>query len=437
MEFLQSAQIDERFTDLSVAKKIEIINIGTYIYHNGLKWVYQDKSKEELEQMKKNFEVELISQSSDIEEANRTNVMQKKLFDETLITTKEVCIQNIKSANVEVQKYNDVIIDEKEHYIQRQIVEIKNLNQRINKLEEENSLALSLSGKLDSLLGKGSSIDNSAKGDFGENIVANQIYKWFPTSYVEDRSSETASGDLRWKTPSQGMNKFDCLIEVKNVQTVRPSEIEKFERDIIFNIKKGCCNCALFVSMKTETIPNKGKFFFEMIENIPVLYVSNVLADMESLKFVFDFLICVQPILDCELGCVQENEDKNIIIVNIQKMYQRIISMVQNISTMKINIDSIGSLIQNEQRGAQDLMNCINNLRNELDWLKVINVNAGQTSVKEDILSFMGNFYSKENKLPTMSDLKSRFNPSIFRDELALKKLRTEATSRFISTSKS
>jgi hypothetical protein len=104
---------------------------------------------------------------------------------------------------------------------------------------------------------------------------------------------------------------------------------------------------------------------------------------------------------------------------------------------MKINIDSIGSLIQNEQRGAQDLMNCINNLRNELDWLKVINVNAGQTSVKEDILSFMGNFYSKENKLPTMSDLKSRFNPSIFRDELALKKLRTEATSRFISTSKS
>jgi hypothetical protein len=51
--------------------------------------------------------------------------------------------------------------------------------------------------------------------------------------------------------------------------------IEYNYRDMILNTKDKSCNCGLFVSLKTETIPNKGKFKLEFLNNFPIIYVSN------------------------------------------------------------------------------------------------------------------------------------------------------------------
>ena len=70
---------------------------------------------------------------------------------------------------------------------------------------------------------------------------------------------------------------------------VRPTEIQKFERDMLINTKDKSCNCGLFVSLKTETIPNKGKFKLEFLNNFPIIYVSNMNYYLSQKVFLLNF----------------------------------------------------------------------------------------------------------------------------------------------------
>ena len=240
----------KRFKHLSPKDKGVVIEIGEHIYFNGMQTYNDELNKNEKELINKRID--------DIKDVSKTNIQQ--------------CSDVLKDQYA-------YIINSKEEIISAKESEISFLRERMQKLEKENFQALSLNGKLDSLLGKGNSIHNAMKGDFGESVVSNQILKWFPVSEIEDTSGDTAKGDLLWKLNDE---EFRALVEVKNVQTVRPSEVQKFERDMLINSKNNICNCGLFVSLKTESIPNKGKFKLEFINNVPVIYVSNILDDSNT-----------------------------------------------------------------------------------------------------------------------------------------------------------
>ena len=230
---MKDYKFSDRFNNLSLEEQQKVIEIGEYVYFNGLKLYHSDELDKEI--YANNKRLEEIRQQHENQLSSHTNIVKEQY---------------------------QCIIESKEELVHSKLNEIEDLKERIKKLEEENCQALSLSGKLDSLMGKGNTVDNAMKGDFGESIVANQIQHWYQTSEIEDKSAETAKGDLHWKMNGD----FCALVEVKNVQFVRPSEIQKFERDISLNIKDSSCNCAIFISIKTETIPGKGKFKLEFFE---------------------------------------------------------------------------------------------------------------------------------------------------------------------------
>jgi hypothetical protein len=115
--------------------------------------------------------------------------------------------------------------------------------------------------------------DNSAKGTFGENKIEYYLSQNFSGCQIEDTSSTTASGDFLFKYES-----LKLMVESKNVQYLKNSEIDKFYRDIDLQVSKNAINSALFISFHDTNLPQGYRnFFFEMRSGIPVIFISNVL----------------------------------------------------------------------------------------------------------------------------------------------------------------
>ena len=322
------------------------------------------------------------------------------------------------------------MIDVKDEVIVSKSDEIINMKNRISILEQENCQALSLSGKLDSLMGKGNTVDNAMKGDFGESIVANQIQHWYQASEIEDKSADTAKGDLLWKLND---GEFRALVEVKNVQMVRPTEVQKFERDMLINTKDKSCNCGIFISLKTETIPNKGKFKLEFLNNFPVIYVSNILDDLETLRFALDALCSIQNKYKHVYEDNNDSEDdlniEEIMIEFVQKQFNKLELMKGNINQMKVSVEILSNCITNEENIIRDLYNNIIVLKSDHDIFKKIEseykINSKE-ELKESILKDMRLFKKDNGRMPQMSDLSHKYKSNIFRDDLAFKKLKKE-----------
>ena len=369
IELPENYIVSSRFHNLTLNEKAEVLNIGEHIYFNGFS-LYK----------------------------NEENSKEKTIFNNRLEEIRISSDKQIKHHTESVVNQYQQIIDSKEDTIVSKNSEIHDMKNRINILEQENCQALSLSGKLDSLMGKGNTVDNAMKGDFGESIVANQIQHWYQASEIEDKSSDTAKGDLLWKL-NEG--EFRALVEVKNVQMVRPTEIQKFERDMVLNTKDKSCNCGLFVSLKTETIPNKGKFKLEFINNIPIIYVSNILEDLETLRFALDALCTIQN--KYKYNEIHESDDdcciQDIMVEFVQKQFNKLETMKQNISQMKTSIDTLNNCIENEENIIRDLSNNIISLKAEHDIFKKIEseykINS-KIELKESILREM-RLFKKEN----------------------------------------
>ena len=398
---MNELQLSERFLNLENNEKEKIIEIGEYIYFNGLKCFYNNKHDKEL------------------------YATQKRIDDIKESTSKQIEVHT----NF-VRDQSNAIIDTKDNLIESKQLEINELKTRVKKLEEENCTALSLSSKLDSLMGKGNTVDNIMKGDFGENIVQNQIQHWYQTSEIDDVSSGVAKGDLLWKLNQYNLK---CLVEVKNVKAVRPTELQKFERDMVININDGTCNCGLFVSLKTETIPNKGSFKLEFINDCPIIYVSDVLDNLIILRFALDCILNIQNKMsyyNSKVKCDTMNENfEEHVILFIQNTYNKFCKFNSNIIQMKSSIDVLTQCVSNDEKLLKDIMESITELRNKNDIFKQLefeNKNTTKMDLKENILKDMREFFVLHNKVPQISDLTHKYKQSIFRDELAFKKLKDE-----------
>ena len=318
--------LSQQFLNLPDLEKLKIIQIGEYVYFNGLKMYNSYENEKELYAAEQKIE-----------------------------TIKQLSETQIKSHTESVKEQYSYIIQTKDDVLISKQCEIDELKTRMTKLEEENCQALTVSNKLDSLLGKGNSVDNAMKGDFGESVISNQIQHWYPASQIDDKSGDTARGDLLW---SLNDGEFRCLVEVKNVQMVRPTEVQKFERDMLVNTKDGSCNCGIFISIKTENIPNKGKFKLEFINNCPVIYVSNILEDLNTLRFALDSLCSIQNKMKLNFNETQSDDDnmeefQELMIDFIQKLYNKLNNMSINISQMKNSVESLSSCINYEEKNAK------------------------------------------------------------------------------------
>lgn len=114
---------------------------------------------------------------------------------------------------------------------------------------------------------------NFVKGMTGESLLMNFFKEQYPKMMVQHTGKTAHEGDVQLVDVAQ-----DTLIvvESKYKQSIDKNDVDKFCRDVSNVAQKDVstvCVGGLFVSLLTRNIPGKGDAYFEMIGNVPVMYV--------------------------------------------------------------------------------------------------------------------------------------------------------------------
>lgn len=403
----------QEFLDADEETKEKIVEIGTYIFFHGKSALIEkslrereDIHSETIKRLKLDHDQNLLDIQQKYENIYQTNEANMKILSEhslnLIVSEKDRQIDFLKEClETEKLSHQQNIDDIHNNYK----IQIEQYSIRNQELEKENTKAIDISEKLDNLIGKKSSIDNAAKGDFGETVVNNQILYNFPKSIITDTSGQTAKGDLLWCLDN---NQFRALVEVKNVQYVRLSDVQKFERDIQVNVKDKTCNCALFVSLKTEIIQSKGGFHFEFFNGIPTLYVANVFCDPQILKVALNILYNIQKSICVHLETSELNEaEQNNIENYLSSLYTSLVERQKLVNSSKTSAESLlQNLITQQTFINSDVENLISFSKN-LTWCNLELKKSDQVDLSELMCTKMKQFFSEHNRWPTCAELVS------------------------------
>uniref|UniRef100_A0A6C0I200 Uncharacterized protein n=1 Tax=viral metagenome TaxID=1070528 RepID=A0A6C0I200_9ZZZZ len=224
--------------------------------------------------------------------------------------------------------------------------------------------------------------NNTAKGDYGEDFVQNYLIDKFSGSLIIDTHKETAKGDILFE-----FNKLKMLIEIKNVQTVKPTEIEKFYRDI--EMQKDSINSALFISLNdTNIMQGKKNIHFEIKYNIPIFMITNAFNQPENIRLsiiIIEYLIKHQFIFD-QMGDVSIPDNSS----QLQLLITAINEIYDYVQMQKNTLDCDNTLIQKLQENLKKRENqiinidiIINNIFKQYPQLHISNKKESEKSENE------------------------------------------------------
>jgi hypothetical protein len=200
--------------------------------------------------------------------------------------------------------------------------------------------------------------NNTEKGEYGEEFVQNYLIDKFSGSMIADTHKETASGDILFH-----FNNLKTLIEVKNVQQVKPTEVEKFYRDI--QQKKDEINSALFISLNdTNLIKGQKIIHFEIKYGVPIFMISNAFNKPENIRLaiiIIQYLINHNFILDTtksENTQSKDIENKQI----LQLLITAINEVFEYVHLQRTNLSNDLLLLQKMQDSFKKRDSQINNI---------------------------------------------------------------------------
>jgi hypothetical protein len=192
---------------------------------------------------------------------------------------------------------------------------------------------------------------NASKGEVGENITEQYITQHFSTFSLIDTSKSSAKGDFLLHNHT-----FKLLIENKNVQHIKSCDIDKFYRDVSVNAGNGSINAALFISLQ-DTFLTQGKknFLFELKHGVPIIFIGNVLNNIDLIKFSINILLYLvengitkhtdDPHNDLSIDLTSlinsllSHYDKNLkLIANNKKLIE---SLLDNIKAQSLSLDDL------------------------------------------------------------------------------------------------
>ena len=197
---------------------------------------------------------------------------------------------------------------------------------------------------------------NSEKGDYGEDFVQNYLIDKFSGATIIDTHKETATGDIIFH-----FNNLKTLIEVKNVQQVKPIEIEKFYRDI--QVKKDDINSALFISLNDTNLVKGQKYIhFEIKHNIPIFMISNAFNNPENIRLA---IVIIQYLISHNFIFDNKKKSKEDIVESkqqLQLLITAINEIFEYIQLQKNNLTNDFALIQKMQESFKKRDSQINNI---------------------------------------------------------------------------
>ncbi len=188
--------------------------------------------------------------------------------------------------------------------------------------------------------------DGSAKkGEIGEEMIYNWTLELFNAAEITDQSKFTAKCDLRVK-----INNKLFLMEVKNKVTITKADIDKFIRDISENSSE--VHGGLFISINSPSIPNKGDFYLEYINDIPVIYLH---VDCKAtLKVAIKTLLFLNNKTDSDVLTMLVNNVHN----RISSMSINAASLERNLTDSRTSLDSLKREIKLSLESLNDLFEC-------------------------------------------------------------------------------
>ena len=197
-----------------------------------------------------------------------------------------------------------------------------------NKETEPNYQILSEIQKIQNVLGI-----SANKGNISENMIIENICKYFPDAEIISTGQENGKGDIHIKIKEVGI-----MLEVKNYKLNVPSkEVEKFHRDLMNNEYES----AILISCNSGINGCKNKFNYELIGNKFAVYISNGGNDGISITwailFILSSLKLIRKITD------ENNNDINLITTFVEsklKILQNSIEDIHNINGKIIKMKS-------------------------------------------------------------------------------------------------
>lgn len=191
-------------------------------------------------------------------------------------------------------------------------------------------------------------------GDFGENFVEEYIQKHFITSHsfpkLENVSSIKGYGDLHFID-----NRLKLLIEVKNIQDMTKKDLNKFHDNVKDCYKNNIINAGLFISLNDTNLINGKKgivldFLKTKVKNkfeeVPVIYISNVLQNHDIIRIAINFLGYI-----IEKGNKTDNSSYKLQLEEISSKVQQMKTIIEKnkkcIETLKEQNNSLEEIINN------------------------------------------------------------------------------------------
>ena len=327
-------------------------------------------------------------------------------------------IAELKKAHVDtVLQENQRVADDLHRSYQ---VSINQQTNQINQLQEEMKQKEEGLHNLNSIMSYYQKMDNVAKGSAGEHRVQEIIKKYYKNCSIQDTSGIPHSGDLLLTL--QNIN-LKCLIEVKNKKVITTLDVNKFIHDIS-ECKSGI-NCALFVSLLTENIPNKGNFYVEIRNNMPAIYIH--LFDPSSIKFAIETLsflnLKFSQTTNTELNCQESikifDTDTNKLIhseyTTLLNESNRIDNIIKNVETQLIQLKLSKKNLNNRVDMITGYYNTHIHMKPDNDTINKIQEAVSDT-VKEkytsDDLINIKKWIETENKLPKKDEIRTIINCS-------------------------
>lgn len=365
----------------------KVITIGDMMYSQGFVFLSENDPVllHKLDTMSQQHDKELqaMEQRATLSKMHHDDHMKNMICLNTSLQDKleRLSIEHMKSINDIRRESSDLV--------NQMRIEKDTLHAKVS---ENNTDILN---KIDSLLGNGNTIDNIEKGNFGENYVSSMIIQEFPDAFVDDVSNETAHCDCVWRMDSGA---FRCLVEVKNVAQSKNLNIDKFVRDMNINLSNGEANCGIFVSLKTDNIPNKGKFKLEYLQGYPLLYISGVWKSPIILTFALRMMRCIIQNSTQDDGHVMDTVQIN---EYITKTYNTIVREQSIISDMRKSMDRMNMLLQKSQK---NLTESIVYMEESMTKHNIMSHESEYTHEKEDSIASIHLFHDTHGRWPVSSE---------------------------------
>lgn len=148
---------------------------------------------------------------------------------------------------------------------------------------------------IDRLVEKTTFSNSTEQGNYGEGFLDEIVGKGLSfdkEAYIDDSSKKSGSGDriIRFK------NGLVLMVEVKNENIIKKTDREQFIEHAEADFMEKKCDCALFLSLRTQQIPKKGKAIIPIYEGNMVYYgLNNLLELCDKKMFISD---CIEQIYE-------------------------------------------------------------------------------------------------------------------------------------------